>query len=141
MPLNPDEIVKSKQPLAPERLLILDDEICQKIALLWFKVSPAVLLGESYSDLAHECARLVGCEPEEAASRVAALVALDIVQWDGSVHDKAVEYLQAKAAARINGLEGQDHGNVAKSWMLKQKAADLRAWLKMNRPDVLEEVN
>lgn len=119
-----------------EALLLLEDDLNQRIALTWHLVPVDVRVGDSIYDMASHVSRFAGCDVNDAVGRLRTLLSMRVISVSGYVDQLAATYLAQKAAMRMKFIASHDPIVLMEGWVKKQSPEQLREWLASVKPEM-----
>jgi hypothetical protein len=124
----------------PTAVLMLDDEVNQRIVVTWHLVPRSIREGQSIYDIASVCCSLAGCTIDQAIGRLHSLRAMGVINTDGSIDTQAADYLTRKAVGRLVTTSRHNPESVLESMMSKVPVSEFRAWLAERAPELFTDM-
>lgn len=124
----------------PTSILLLNDDINQRLVLTWHLVPLSVRSGRSPYDIASHCSRVAGCKIEDCIGRINTLMQLGVLLPD-RVARLASDYVERLANERLSSLMSPEVPPevVADQWVRKLSVPELREWLVERVPNLFAE--
>lgn len=129
--------------MSPAAVLLLDDEVNQRIVLTWHLVPAPILAADSLFDKASYSCRVAGVSLDVAVSRLHALMGMGVLRGDGTVDENAHAYLTRKGRAKLHSTHGpiDQPSTMAEKFIAQLSADELAAFLNRAAPDAVKQLS